>query len=293
MPSLAQKEANTMSKAILSFGWGVFSLVLSSAVILVYGLPLVDPFVFSVVVGIPPLVVGVLALREIKRSAGRLGGKGLAYMGMTAAVVGMIAPPVTGVLLYRAASKLQSTNNLKELALATMYYHMKENHLPPPVLRSPSGHDVSWRVELLPYLGEDELYKQYRKDEPWDGPNNRLLLARMPRVYAPPAPPGMPPGESTFYQMVVGPGSDARSKRHRESPAGTADTLLFVEAATAVPWTKPEDVTYSPDQPLPAFGGIFPSGFHVAFTDGTVKWIEKEKASQVGEWLPRTWSPAR
>ena len=41
----------------------------------------------------------------------------------------------------------------------------------------------SWRVLLLPYLDQLELYNAYRFDEPWDGPNNRLLADRMPRHY--------------------------------------------------------------------------------------------------------------
>jgi len=40
-----------------------------------------------------------------------------------------------------------------------------------------------WRVLILPFLECDPLYKQYNFNEPWDGPNNKKLLAARPRRY--------------------------------------------------------------------------------------------------------------
>jgi hypothetical protein len=51
-------------------------------------------------------------------------------------------------------------------------------------------------------------------------------------------------------------------------------TLLVVEAAEPVPWTKPEDLPYSPDQPLPKLGGLFiKKGFRVMMADGSIRWM--------------------
>jgi len=51
-------------------------------------------------------------------------------------------------------------------------------------------------------------------------------------------------------------------------------TLLVVEAAEPVPWTKPEDLPYSPDQPLPKLGGLFiKKGFRVMMADGGTRWL--------------------
>ena len=36
-----------------------------------------------------------------------------------------------------------------------------------------------------------------------------------------------------------------------------------VEAAKAVPWTKPEDVPYDPKGPLPKLGGLFKDGAQI------------------------------
>ena len=42
---------------------------------------------------------------------------------------------------------------------------------------------------------------------------------------------------------------------------GTSNTVLVVEAATAVPWTKPDELPYDPNGMLPSLGGHFnPTG---------------------------------
>jgi hypothetical protein len=57
---------------------------------------------------------------------------------------------------------------------------------------------------------------------------------------------------------------------------GTSETILVVEAGTAVPWTKPDDVPYSPGRPVPRLGGLFPKVFHAAFADGSVWTLPKD-----------------
>jgi hypothetical protein len=54
---------------------------------------------------------------------------------------------------------------------------------------------------------------------------------------------------------------------------GTARTLLVVEAKRSIPWTKPDDVPYDPDKPLPELGGIFRGGFNASLCDGSVHFI--------------------
>ncbi len=137
---------------------------------------------------------------------------------------------------------------------------------------------LSWRVTLLPYLGEQELYRQFRLDEPWDGPHNKKLLARMPNVYAPPGVATQQP-YSTFYQVFVGP--HAAFEKHRalhitDITDGTSNTLFIVEGGSPVPWTKPEDLHFAPDEPLPELGGLFPDVINVGFADGSVSVLRKD-----------------
>jgi hypothetical protein len=58
-------------------------------------------------------------------------------------------------------------------------------------------------------------------------------------------------------------------------PDGTSNTILIVEAGNPVPWTKPEDLHYADDEPLPELGGLFPNVFHAAFADGSIHTLTK------------------
>ena len=52
-------------------------------------------------------------------------------------------------------------------------------------------------------------------------------------------------------------------------PDGIDSTLLVVEAGKPVPWTKPEDLAFDPDQPLPDLTGIFNDRIRIAMADGS------------------------
>jgi hypothetical protein len=113
---------------------------------------------------------------------------------------------------------------------------------------------LSWRVAMLPFLGEVELYKQFKLDEPWDSEHNKKLIAKMPKIYA--SVSAKAPLGHTFYQMVIGPHAmspaDADPREGIESrpnyciaslPRGTSNIIAVVEAAEPVIWTKPDDVS--------------------------------------------------
>ncbi|QDT32798.1 DUF1559 family PulG-like putative transporter [Thalassoglobus polymorphus] len=193
----------------------------------------------------------------------------------------------------------QSVHNLTKLNQALLNYHAAKGHFPPAsksittqVIFDGPGKikpfpKVSWRVELLPWLGEDELYRQYRIDEPWDSEQNKKLLAKMPDIYRSALDPS-DSQNSAFYAVVseskrqVGKpeystlfGNPAGSK-YSDVHDGTANTIALVELDLKIPWTKPEDLQYDPDQPLPKLPLYEETGFHAGFIDGAVRRIQKE-----------------
>jgi hypothetical protein len=132
---------------------------------------------------------------------------------------------------------------------------------------------LSWRVAILPFMNEKELYKEFNFKEPWDSPHNKALIEKMPKAYAPekPGKPGY-----THVQMVIGPKALDSPVLHLNDP-DTVDTIAVVEAAEPVIWTKPADVMF-PDNELPKdfrkkFGGQFPGGFHAMLWNGKAKFI--------------------
>lgn len=150
-------------------------------------------------------------------------------------------------------------------------YHDQHGRLPPAVVY---GEDrkplLSWRVMLLPFLEQQELYGRFHLNEPWDSPHNRELLSEMPHVFRPYDGSSPPEPNTTFYQAFVGKGTafeDGAFLRLQDLRGGTSNTFLIVEAGRAVPWTKPEDIIYADDQPVPKLGGMFKDSFRVAFAD--------------------------
>jgi hypothetical protein len=190
----------------------------------------------------------------------------------------VVAEVVQGLQKVReSANRVQSMNNLKQIALAMYNYHDSYRHFPPQAIYSKDGKPLlSWRVLLLPFLEQDALYRQFKLDEAWDSPHNKRLLAQMPKVYADPAVESKRP--ETVYQGFVGHGAFFEDKKGLPISAftdGTSNTLMIVEAAEPVPWTKPQDLPYDPKKPLPKLGGHRSGGFLAAFCDGSVHFLKQ------------------
>jgi hypothetical protein len=174
-----------------------------------------------------------------------------------------------------AAARTQSQNNLKQLALAFHNYAANngDGRFPPQAVYDKDGKALlSWRVLILPYIEQKALYDEFKLNEPWDSKHNKKLLKKMPRTFAHPTSKAR--AWETHYQAFAGNGAFFEGKRGlriTDITDGTASTIMFVEAAKAVPWTKPEDLPYDAKKPLPKLGGLFPGGFHVAMCDGSVR----------------------
>jgi hypothetical protein len=143
---------------------------------------------------------------------------------------------------------MQCSNNLKQIAIALHNYHDTYKSFPPAYVADEDGNRMhSWRVLILPYLEQQELYEQYDFDQSWDGPSNRLLAGRMPSVFACPGRSRNDRVARTYstYVAVVGPNTiwpGERPTRIADIVDGTAYTLLVAEAdSPGVPWMSPDD----------------------------------------------------
>jgi hypothetical protein len=166
-----------------------------------------------------------------------------------------------------------SQNNLKQIGIAFHGYGADHKDKWADDITDKDGKILlSWRVALLPYLEGADLYKQFKLDEPWDSENNKKLIAKIPKVYAPVRGKAKP-GE-TYYQRFVG--KDAIWNERGSDytiptiPDGTSNTALVVEAGDPVVWTQPADLPFNKKAPLPKLGGLFGGDFYVLFCDGSV-----------------------
>jgi hypothetical protein len=223
----------------------------------------------------------------------------LLLVGLAAAALAVLV-----YLLACAVDKVQESAarincNLGGVAMALQNYNAEHGGLPPAVLYGKDGKPLhSWRVLILPYIEEGKLYNEFRLDEPWDSPHNIQLLPRMPRSYQGPGhKKDLLPPHHTVLHVLVGRGTAFEERLARKVPArsssdafdafkppaglkipddfpdGIENTLLFVEAGEPVPWTRPQELPYDPDGPLPELRGLFRDGFRACIVAGSYRFI--------------------
>jgi prepilin-type processing-associated H-X9-DG protein len=211
-------------------------------------------------------------------------------MGSAAVSVDMatVVPMAVGVLLpavqaaREKSRQMISMNNLRNVNLAMLVMANTDGHLPAPALADPALADLpgkpllSWRVAILPFLGEDELYRSFHLNERWDSPHNRPLLERMPRIYADASHPELtaagrtryvlPTGAGTLFSGPIGPTLD-------RIPDGTSSTIMLLEAVPeqAVEWTRPQDIAIDPKDPAASLKLPHGGRFQAGMADGSVR----------------------
>lgn len=211
-------------------------------------------------------------------------------------------------LPHRPQYQAQCLSNIKQIALALKCYHEDYGSFPPAYVCNHKGHpEHSWRVLLLPYLGELALFNRYDFRQPWNGSSNYELLHERPAVYSCPSNSNRH-GKAeihTHYVAVIDtdtawPGSVPRKLSEVTDSRG--ETVLVVEATgRAIPWTKPQDLTLEEAIPLlisvkpeqigghrdDTFFSVKFLGRNVAMIDGCVTFIPGGVAPDVWRKLLR------
>ncbi len=169
-----------------------------------------------------------------------------------------------------------------------MREHVRAKRTYPATTLSKEGQPVSWRVQLLPFLGEQSLYEKYNQDEPWDSETNLKVLAQMPNMYR--APGSDPKSNTTCYVMPVHPKSMCPEIpvkfgfSEQRFYDGTSKTIAILETATEIPWTKPDDLLIDDAQPLPELGFKSQPLARVIMASGDIRAIRKNVT--LAELLP-------
>lgn len=175
----------------------------------------------------------------------------------------------------------QLEDNLSRLGAAFDKHHADHGHFPAAAITDKNGQPLlSWRVALLPYLGQDALYRQFKLDEPWDSLHNKRLLKKIPQVFQDPVNRRYNQPWWTRDLVFTGPGTvfeGSKGLRKSDIPDGLDKTLLLVHVPEeqAIYWTKPADVVYAADKPLPTFTAPFESRFRVVLANGGVRVLNK------------------
>ena len=162
--------------------------------------------------------------------------------------------------------------NLFRIQNAILQYQAENGTLPPAFTVDEAGKPLhSWRVLILPYLGEKErdLFSKIRLDEPWDSDYNRQYQTETPEVYHCPSQSA----EGACYSVVVGPNSlfdESGAGKNlielaNDSEKNALGRALVVERSSPVCWMRPDaeiseefakDVNSDDDIPVSEYAGI-------------------------------------
>ncbi len=163
--------------------------------------------------------------------------------------------------------------NMKSLAAALNAYSDRYGTYPPPVVLDGLGKPLySWRVLILPFMGYEELHKQFDLKQPWDSVSNSNLHRAMPAEFASPNSPDAISSNETNYVLITGPGtlfppSGPLSPKNIDKP-----TLLLVETKNNIQWCAPGDIDLGRsfrvgNRPMVDVGGLHKSSFSAMTVD--------------------------
>lgn len=186
-----------------------------------------------------------------------------------------------------SAQQSQRMNSLKQIGLAMHNYYEAYRSLPPQALASKDGRKLlSWRVLILPFLGQNELYQKFKLDESWDSEHNLKLVEQIPFVYSGQLPrDGKPSGKTRLQTPLRSDsvfGRTGVATTFRDITDGTSNTLMVVEVpeSKAVIWTKPDDIAAEDMVDASLFTADGEDGFLAGFCDGSVRKITASVAAK-------------
>ncbi len=191
-----------------------------------------------------------------------------------------------------ATAESQTQRSLKELGIAFHNFHVSHHKFPGSknnfdgavVSNRATPYPFSWRVAILPFVNQQELFEQYHFDQPWDSDENLMLLGKMPDVFRSPNSPATTPKGNTHimgFATEHGALGTGTGQQMRDFTDGTSNTLLLIETSKSVPWTKPEDLT---DTKVEGFAGM---PLHYLLTDGSPRIMDPIDAALLERLITR------
>ena len=211
----------------------------------------------------------------------------------------LVAPAVATA--HDAARQMQCSGQTKQLTLAFHTYHDDHGSFPPAYTVDENGKPLhSWRVLILPYIEQRELYDKIRLDEPWDSEYNRQFHDVQLRNYQCPLNsrrnrsalrvrniflknPDLFRTANCDYSVIVGEETlfSGSEMVKFEDIADKSNTILVVERMVPICWMDPNneirfDIARMGDNKHPfGIGSEHRDGANVSFADGTVRHISK------------------
>ncbi len=192
---------------------------------------------------------GIANRRRRKRSVAWVAAAVVMLLIVGAAAVAVVRlGGSTAAKLRAGRTRIGSVKNLEKIAEALNAYAADHGAYPAPAILSSTGKPLlSWRVLILPYLGEEELYDKFNVNAAWDDmQNQQVTYGEMPSVYRHPDTDAW--ATDTVYHMVTGAGTlfpKSGPLGPRQVTDGADKTILLVESPASTIWTEPADLDFA------------------------------------------------
>jgi hypothetical protein len=171
--------------------------------------------------------------------------------------------------------------NLEKIASALNAYAADYGSYPLAPLDAQGAPMHSWRVLLLPYLNEEDLYARFDLAKPWHAAAHQELIFEMPIVYRSAAQSQTSFEHETNYVLITGPNTFFPKPDEALGPSDVIDapsrTILVGETARQIgsnrSWIEPDDLDVRNMQmiigsaPETELGGNLDAGAVVATVD--------------------------
>lgn len=255
-------------------------------------------------VGFAGLLLGFSSASEIRRSRGRQTGTPLAAIGIVAGIAGMLLGPLVFVNLGRRlgteSGRKFTEAHLEKMGQALGEYHNAKGAFPPGgILKADAeGKQLrmhGWMTLLLPYLGEEEVYRLIDLNLPFDDPANLPAMERdIPVFFAAGADRAKVGGKfgvthfagvggevldaegGTLPVGIFGPNSDVT----RDKVSNLSQTLAAGEISANHPaWGEPENwraIGKGLNRDIDGFGNADGTGASFLMADGSVRFFSNQ-----------------
>jgi hypothetical protein len=197
--------------------------------------------------------------------------------------IALMRPAIQSV--HEAQRRISCLDRIHKITLCMLIYEQRHGSLPPPYIVDADGNPLhSWRVLILPYIGQQELYDQIRLDEPWDSHHNRMFHLKDVPFFA--CPSGETKQGETSYAVVVGEDA-AFHEQFAEFGPKCIPQILVVERQTPVCWMDPtqefeaEVERFEVNYDNGLMGSNHPGGMNVGMRSGSVRFISETIADEV------------
>ena len=210
-------------------------------------------------------------------------GKSVTQLAVAAALVLMLCLLLPTLQMTGHRPRSPCVSNLEQIATALHNYHEVYGSFPPAYMADQNGQRMhSWRVVILPFLGEEELHSKYDFEQPWYSKHNLQVAEETGSLYrCPKAPDHLL--TRTNYVAVVGPETawpGQEGTRLDDFRDGIQYTLLVVEVRDAgIRWSEPRDLEFDSMRRQvdgsvgQAISSSHPGGAAVVFADGHTAYL--------------------